>query len=259
MIRTEALAEPAGGGGWLVKAPRVGLFRECPRAGGHRSAGDRVGTLGVLGRKVELLLPAGVDGLVTDIRIHDLEAPVEYGQPLFRLAPLALGGSSGRLATAGSGHTGARDGSLPEGCLPVTCPIEGVFYGRPSPGADPFVRSGDVVAGGRTLGLIEAMKSFNAVVYGGPGLPSEAVIVEVRAEDATEVKQGVVLFVVRPLARTIHEASAATVDLPALPGVLASRPLDVSQRIRLASSPLRLPGMTAISTVSRRTFMNGAG
>jgi hypothetical protein len=57
----------------------------------------------------------------------------------------------------------------------------------------------------------------------------------------------------------IHEPPAATVDLPALAGILAVQPLNVSQRIRLAVSPLRLPAMADISAVSRRTFMNDAG
>jgi len=52
----------------------------------------------------------------------------------------------------------------------------------------------------------------------------------------------------------------ATVDLPALAGVLAARPLNVSPtdppRWRVSSGPLRLPAMTDISAVSRRTFMN---
>jgi len=56
---------------------------------------------------------------------------------------------------------------------------------------------GDQLETGRTLGLIEAMKSFNAVTYGGPGLPARAVIVEARAADAAEVRQGDVLFVIR--------------------------------------------------------------
>jgi hypothetical protein len=64
---------------------------------------------------------------------------------------------------------------------------------------------------------------------------------------------------VKALARMIHEPPAATVDLPALAGVLAARPLNVSQRIRFAVSPPRLPAMTDISAVSQRTFMNDAG
>jgi len=42
------------------------------------------------------------------------------------------------------------------------------------------------------------MKSFNAVAYGGAGLPSPAQVVEVRAGDCVEVRQGALLFVVKP-------------------------------------------------------------
>jgi len=154
-------------------------------------AGDTVGRLTVLNRTEELLLPAGVDGLVTDIAVHDRALPVEYGQQLFTLAPVAAMDARSKVA-------GPRGGdSLPEGCFAVTCPIDGVFYHRPSPGAPAYVEIGGAVEAGRTLGLIEAMKSFNAVAYGGPGLPAHAIIEEIRAADAVEVRQGAVLFVVR--------------------------------------------------------------
>jgi len=41
------------------------------------------------------------------------------------------------------------------------------------------------------------MKCFSAITYGGPGLPEEAEVVEIRAADASEVRHGQVLFVVR--------------------------------------------------------------
>jgi acetyl-CoA carboxylase biotin carboxyl carrier protein len=187
----EALVEPAAGGGWTVRSPRVGIYRGCPRAGGRRMAGDTVGRLTVLDRSEDLLLPAGVDGLVTDIAIHDRALPVEYGQPLFTLAPVAAVGALPPSASPRGGD------SLPEGCFAVTCPIDGVFYRRPSPAAPAYIEIGGTVEAGRTLGLIEAMKSFNVVAYGGPGLPAQAIIEEIRAVDAAEVRQGAVLFVVR--------------------------------------------------------------
>ena len=151
----EALAETAGGGGWIIKAPRVGIYRGCPRLGGRRMTGDTVGRLTVLNRAVDLLLPAGVDGLVTGIEVHDRAVPVEYGQPLFTLTPVAAA-----LSAAGAPKAGppARSGAHPGGPLPPGC---------------------------------------FAVAYGGPGLPARAVIEEIRAADATEVRQGAVLFVVR--------------------------------------------------------------
>ncbi|HEY3174722.1 MAG TPA: hypothetical protein VGK94_03080 [Candidatus Polarisedimenticolia bacterium] len=186
----EALVEPAAGGGWVVRAPRVGIYRGAPRSGGRRATGDVVGRLTVLDRTEEVLLPAGVDGLVTGIEVHDRAVAVEYGQALFTLAPAT------EVMTPWAVVDPERD--LPDGSYAVACPIDGVFYRRAAPGLPPYVQAGDIVEPGRTLGLIEAMKSFNAVAYGGPGLPARALVEEIRAADASEVRQGSVLFVVRP-------------------------------------------------------------
>jgi len=44
-----------------------------------------------------------------------------------------------------------------------------------------------------------------------------------------------------------------------LPGVLGCRPLRRTVQVRLGTNTLRLPGGTAISTVSRRQFMKHPG
>jgi hypothetical protein len=41
------------------------------------------------------------------------------------------------------------------------------------------------------------MKTFNQILYDGPGCPEEAEVVEVRCEDAQEVSAGQILVVVR--------------------------------------------------------------
>jgi acetyl-CoA carboxylase biotin carboxyl carrier protein len=45
----------------------------------------------------------------------------------------------------------------------IDAPLAGIFYRAPSPDAEPFVREGDEVVPGQTVGLIEAMKVFNEV------------------------------------------------------------------------------------------------
>ena len=42
----------------------------------------------------------------------------------------------------------------------VLSPLPGTFYVKPSPDADPYKTSGDPVAVGDTIGLIEVMKTF---------------------------------------------------------------------------------------------------
>ena len=45
----------------------------------------------------------------------------------------------------------------------VVAPLTGVYYGSPSPGAEPYVREGNSVVAGQVIGLIEAMKLFNQI------------------------------------------------------------------------------------------------
>ncbi len=89
------------------------------------------------------------------------------------------------------------DEAIPDGCHAVVCPADGIFYRRPRPGDPAYVEVGSEVRTGQTLGLIEAMKTFSPIPYGGPGLPSPARIVEVRATDSQEIRHGQVIFVVR--------------------------------------------------------------
>ena len=46
---------------------------------------------------------------------------------------------------------------------PVNSPMTGIFYSSPNPSSPPFVKEGDEVIAGQTIGLIEAMKVFNEV------------------------------------------------------------------------------------------------
>ena len=51
---------------------------------------------------------------------------------------------------------------------------------------------------GTVLGLVEVMKSFNQIAYGGPGLPERGTVAKVLVQDAAEVTYGQTLFLIRP-------------------------------------------------------------
>ena len=54
------------------------------------------------------------------------------------------------------------DAGLPPGHV-VKAPMVGTFYASASPGAPAFVKVGQQVKAGETLGIIEAMKMFNQI------------------------------------------------------------------------------------------------
>lgn len=87
----------------------------------------------------------------------------------------------------GKNKAGRADG------VDVVAPLLGRFYARPEPGAPPFVSVGSEVTEDTTVGLIEVMKTFNAVRAGIGG-----VVTEICVQDAQLVEYGEVLFHVRP-------------------------------------------------------------
>lgn len=178
----------------VLGSPAVGAYGSAPVVGEVVVGGSRVGRLTTLGRTVDLVVPHGVTGLVVERKQTDRSEPVGYGQELLRLAPVEASGESGAAAV---GSIAAND-DLPEGTLAVRSSIHGMFYHRPRPDEPAYVEIGQIVETGVTLGLVEVMKCFSAIVYGGGGLPARAEIVEVRAEDGAEVEADEILFVVRP-------------------------------------------------------------
>ncbi|KAF0209159.1 MAG: oxaloacetate decarboxylase alpha [Actinobacteria bacterium] len=77
----------------------------------------------------------------------------------------------------------------------VTSPMVGTIYHAPSPGAAPFVATGDTVSEGQVLCILEAMKLMNEITAEEPG-----VIREVAVSNAQAVEYGSVLFYYEPVA-----------------------------------------------------------
>lgn len=102
-------------------------------------------------------------------------------------------------ANAPSAHSGPMAAhaaaSTPVGWVEITSPIMGMFYARPEPSAPAFVSVGSIVQDDSTVGLVEVMKTFNAVAAGVRGR-----IVEVCMPDSQLVEYGQVLFRVDPAA-----------------------------------------------------------
>jgi len=175
-----------------VLAPGVGLWSGHPSPGALLSGGGSVGMLTQGNRRRTLALPAGASGRIVSPLPRDRVVPVAYGALLFELAPLTAGEL--HPAEAASHPAGVE---LPAGARAVVAPTDGVFYRRSAPGAPSFVERGQTVRAGQAIGLVEVMKTFNQVLYGGPDLPDSAVVLEIRADDGAEIRAGQVLLVVR--------------------------------------------------------------
>jgi acetyl-CoA carboxylase biotin carboxyl carrier protein len=98
----------------------------------------------------EIEVEAGTTGLV-------LRTPAA----LALLAPAA--GADATAVNAGARPAADEADSANARIRAVLAPLTGVYYGSPSPGAEPYVREGTNVLAGQVIGLIEAMKLFNEI------------------------------------------------------------------------------------------------
>ena len=145
-------------------------------------------------RKIKKLIDLLEESNLTEIEIREGEESVRLSRlskavaaapaPLMVTAPVAASVPTPALAPAQSTPVDAAKGGreLPEGHV-VRSPMVGTFYGSPNPDAPPFVKVGQTVKAGETLGIIEAMKMFNPIeadisgtivaVLGSSGQPVE--------------------------------------------------------------------------------------
>lgn len=65
-------------------------------------------------------------------------------------------------ATASEAHSGKNGKDIPDGHV-IRSPMVGTYYASPNPDSPAFVKVGQTVKAGETLGIIEAMKMFNPI------------------------------------------------------------------------------------------------
>lgn len=165
-----------------LTAPAPGLFRSAVRTGDIVRGGSVLGMLEVLGQAIELVAPE-VGGAVVALRDPQLaRTPVDHGAMLVTLDPraTAIGATVATAAASGTQATG----------IVFRAPTSGRFYGRSSPDKPPFVSVGDELAQGATICLLEVMKTFHRVTYGGAGLPERARVREILVADGADVSAG---------------------------------------------------------------------
>ncbi|MGB2987420.1 MAG: biotin/lipoyl-containing protein [Phycisphaerae bacterium] len=182
----------------LVASPVVGMADGAPKVGVFLNPFDRVITMKILNQRYVLRLPRDVHGRVTETFIPNAYTPVAYGESIARVDPrvLEVGAAGPGGALRGGGVSADTEDA---GLITVQAPSEGIFYRRPSPDSPPYVEVGSSVASGSLLGLVEIMKCFYQITYGGAGLPDKGEIVKILAEDASEVQFGQALFRIKPM------------------------------------------------------------
>ncbi len=181
----------------VVTSPVVGMADGAPKAGVFVNPLDRITTMKILNQRYVLRMPLDVHGRVIDVCIPNAFTPLAYGQPIARVDPRVWQPDAAGAAGV-TGHTGSSGDGEDANLITIKAPSEGIFYRRPSPDAPAFVEVGASVSSGTTLGLVEIMKCFHQITYGGTGLPEKGEIVKILADDAAEVQFAQPLFHIKP-------------------------------------------------------------
>ncbi|WP_243042198.1 acetyl-CoA carboxylase biotin carboxyl carrier protein [Dyella sedimenti] len=119
-------------------------------------------------RKIKKLID-----LLEESNLAELE--IKEGEEVVRLSRVPKGGvavaatpvvqaapAAAPVTAAAPAADAPADAGLPAGHV-VKAPMVGTFYASSSPGAAAFVKIGQQVKAGETLGIIEAMKMFNQI------------------------------------------------------------------------------------------------
>ncbi len=180
------------GDGQQLLAPAVGHLRGAPGPGSRVVEGDVVGELDVLGVLHLLTAPPGTSGIVGAGGRRTGERAVGYGDVLLQLGP---GGLADAAVHRAQGTAAADEG----GRLLFRSPLSGRFYARAGPDRPDFVKPGDEITVGQTVALLEVMKTFNRLSYGGPGLPERARVRAVLVQDEADVESGMPILELEPV------------------------------------------------------------
>lgn len=175
-----------------VRAPAPGWFHLLVAPDHLIAPGDVIGELEILGRTVRITAPRvhGIVKLATKAPAL-ARRPVNYGEVLFRIATdVAIGAS-----TSGAGSTA----QATDAGLVFRAPTSGRFYGRPTPDKPAFVEAGRELTAGTTICLLEVMKTFHRVTYGGADVPARAKVRDVLVQDGADVNQGDPLLALDPI------------------------------------------------------------
>ncbi len=177
-----ATLRPHEDGTLELLSPVVGLWRSAPVAGSLIRPGFSLGAIEVLGKLHQLWAPAGAVGAVEERSEARARLPVEFGQVLLRLDPQITG--AGLEESVQQAQQSGAEG------LVFSAPMSGRFYLRPSPDKPLFLKPGDEIETGQTVCLLEVMKTFNRVGYGGEGLPARAKIKSILPSDGDDLSAG---------------------------------------------------------------------
>ena len=131
-------------------------------------------------RKMKKLIDLMIESYLQAIEVKEGDQSIA----LTRRSPMVAGTVPAMAAPVAE----APVAKTPRGAV-ETSPMVGVFYAAPSPGEPTFIKVGQTVSAGETLGIIEAMKIMNPIEATQSG-----VIEEILVKNGEVIQFGQALF-----------------------------------------------------------------
>ncbi len=135
---------------------------------------------------------------LTKLKINDKEFSITLEKGTLATAvsapALAAVPVTETVQPAPSANTTTAPEAVSDSAVTIDSPMVGTFYVAPSPGAPAFVKAGDKVSKGQTIGIVEAMKIMNEIEA-----EFDCVIKKRLVEDGQPVEYGTPLFEVEKL------------------------------------------------------------
>jgi acetyl-CoA carboxylase biotin carboxyl carrier protein len=135
-----------------------------------------------------------VDGAGSDAAGASAPAPARAGASARAPAPAGASAAPAKPEESAHGDDPPQvqlDG-LPRGAV-IESPSVGLFWRAPSPGAPPFIETGQAVSEGDTLAIVEVMKLMNHLVA-----PVDGIVAAILPKDGESVEHGQPLVVIDP-------------------------------------------------------------
>lgn len=110
--------------------------------------------------------------LAEESDIQELEIQSPGLRIALRRVPLGESADAALSPRVSSGAGGGADSPFHA----VRCPLTGIWYDAPAPGAPPLVRVGDFIGVGAVVGLLETMKVFNEVHSDAAGIVRQVLV-----------------------------------------------------------------------------------
>ncbi|MFA7331449.1 MAG: acetyl-CoA carboxylase biotin carboxyl carrier protein [Candidatus Delongbacteria bacterium] len=147
-------------------------------------------------RKLVKLVEASA---ISSLEVEEGELSIRIEKHTLAPAPLQPAGLPGGYAPAPAPVYQMAPAAAPPApatashLLEVKAPMVGTFYRSPGPDKEPFVKVGDMIAPGKTLCILEAMKIMNEIEAELSGR-----VVEILVENGQPVQFDQVLFRIEP-------------------------------------------------------------